>query len=125
MEDQQKTIGERTRDYITAHLDPFMWTIRPGWGEVADTSGVDESEVAHVIRQMGYGEFLQTPYWHAVADKVKERAGNRCERCGGEIDLKAHHTTYAHHGWEHLNLDDMVCLCRRCHDIVHGRQRPA
>lgn len=120
MDTCQDIVGERTGEYIASYLDPFMWTMTPEWDEITDTTGVDESEVAHVILQMKYSEFLETPYWSSISREVKRRAGEQCQKCGSESDLVVHHTRYNHHGWEHLHMDDLCCLCRRCHEAEHN-----
>lgn len=67
-----------------------------------------------------YDEYLKTDYWKAVSDAIKRRAGYRCQLCNSQHDLCAHHRTYDHRGRELDYLDDLVCLCRRCHKIFHG-----
>jgi len=67
-----------------------------------------------------YAEYLKTDYWHAVTLAVKAKAGYRCQVCNSPHDLQAHHRTYEHRGSELDHLDDMTCLCRRCHSIFHG-----
>lgn len=33
--------------------------------------------------------------------------------------MHAHHRTYDNHGAEHNHMNDLVCLCRDCHDNRH------
>lgn len=73
---------------------------------------------------MKYQTYLQTDYWKAVAQAVKKRAGYRCQICNSQHDLQAHHRCYDNRGRELQHLDDLTCLCRRCHAIFHG-QLPA
>jgi hypothetical protein len=73
---------------------------------------------------MKYQNYLQTDYWKAVALAVKKRAGYRCQICNSQHDLQAHHRCYDNRGRELEHLDDLTCLCRRCHAIFHG-QLPA
>ena len=73
-------------------------------------------------KTMTYSDYLETDYWKAVAAKVKARAGYRCQLCNSQHDLCAHHRTYDHRGKELDHLDDLTCLCRRCHEIFHGKQ---
>lgn len=68
-----------------------------------------------------YDEYLKTDYWKAVAQEVKKRAGWRCQLCNSQHDLMAHHRTYEHRGNEMEHLSDLTCLCRRCHEIFHGK----
>ena len=74
-----------------------------------------------------YTDYLQTDYWKAVANAVKERADYKCQICNSPHDLTAHHRTYENRGHELSHLADLICLCRRCHDIFHGadkKERP-
>jgi len=72
-----------------------------------------------------YAEYLQTDYWQSVSSEVKKRAGYRCQVCNSPHDLIAHHRTYEHRGRELEFLNDLICLCRRCHNIFHGVAQPA
>jgi len=71
---------------------------------------------------MNYNDYLLTDYWKMVSQAVKARAGYRCQICNSELDLQAHHRTYEHRGNEINHLDDLTCLCRRCHAVFHGKQ---
>lgn len=73
---------------------------------------------------MNYQDYLKTDYWKAVSDAVKKRADYRCQLCNSQHDLCAHHRTYEHRGRELEHLSDLTCLCRRCHEIFHGKQLP-
>ena len=68
-----------------------------------------------------YSDYLNTDYWKAVEREVKSRAGWRCQICNSQHDLQAHHRTYEHRGHELEHLDDLTCLCRRCHAVFHGK----
>jgi hypothetical protein len=68
-----------------------------------------------------YAEYLTTDYWKAVSDAVKKRDGYRCRLCNSQHDLCAHHRTYDHRGKEMDFLGDLTTLCRRCHEIFHGK----
>lgn len=70
---------------------------------------------------MKYEDYLKTDYWKAVSDAVKKRADYRCQVCNSPHDLCAHHRTYEHRGRELDHLSDLICLCRRCHEIFHGK----
>jgi hypothetical protein len=67
-----------------------------------------------------YQQYLTTDYWKAVSDALKKRDGYRCRLCNSQHDLTAHHRTYDHRGNELDYLEDLTCLCRRCHEIFHG-----
>lgn len=68
-----------------------------------------------------YRDYLKTDYWQEVSRMVKKRAGYRCQLCNSPHDLIAHHRTYDHRGAELQHLDDLVCLCQRCHAVFHGK----
>lgn len=69
---------------------------------------------------MPYRDFLRTDYWQAVAAQVKKRDGYRCVVCNSPEQIEAHHRTYRNHGEEHLHLEDLTTLCRKCHKTFHG-----
>lgn len=71
--------------------------------------------------QVRYREYLNSDYWKTVTKAVKARAGYRCQVCNSEHDLQAHHRRYVNRGQELNHLDDLVCLCRRCHALFHGK----
>ncbi len=70
---------------------------------------------------MNYHEHLTTDYWKAASAKVKKRDGYRCRMCNSALDLCAHHRTYEHLGRELEHLGDLTCVCRRCHEMFHGK----
>lgn len=67
-----------------------------------------------------YAEYLKTDYWKEVSSRVKARAGWKCQLCNSQHDLIAHHRTYEHRGKELDHLDDLTCICNRCHQVFHG-----
>lgn len=87
---------------------------------VAESRGTDRNRIAGIIRRMDYTEFLQTRYWGIVAQEVKARAGWRCEECGNKKDLVVHHEDYREHGYDMYHIDKLHCLCRDCHEVLHG-----
>jgi predicted RNA-binding Zn-ribbon protein involved in translation (DUF1610 family) len=79
----------------------------------------DNETIAAILRDMDYRDFLNTRYWKAIAAHKKKEAGWRCMLCGGEGPLSVHHRDYSHHGYEHAFMNDLVCLCSKCHDKFH------
>ena len=77
-------------------------------------------EVKTYILKLKYFYFLRTSYWLIISDEVKRRAGWKCS-CGCRENLQVHHTEEGdgHHGEEHL-LRGLVCLCKKCHESLHG-----
>jgi 5-methylcytosine-specific restriction endonuclease McrA len=66
-----------------------------------------------------YIEYLESANWKKLREKVLERDGHRCAKCGKPDRLQAHHRTYDRVREE--NLDDLITLCRTCHAAVHGK----
>ena len=62
------------------------------------------------------------PFWKTKAQAVKERAGNKCERCGypnsRENVLTVHHLDNDKSNCEDWNL---AALCQKCHLVIQGR----
>lgn len=86
-----------------------------------DTFPVEE--VKSLIRKMPYKDFLETTYWRAIAYHVKIRDGKKCTKCGSKNDLHVHHLTYENHGDELHHMDDLVTLCKTCHEGTHNEDR--
>ena len=66
-----------------------------------------------------YASKLRDPRWTKKAALVKKRAGERCQDCGAELPLDAHHCYYttmrqAYEPWEYP-LSALRALCRTCH----------
>lgn len=83
-------------------------------------------ESMEIVTSMSYEEFLQTPYWKAVAYKVKQGAGFKCQICGSGGRLQTHHRSYDNHGLEHTHdgMKDLICVCSSCHENHHfGRDK--
>lgn len=66
-----------------------------------------------------YQEFLETDFWKEISEKCKERDGNKCTRCPSRSRLEAHHVRYPE-DWYETTLDDLVTLCRECHEKEHA-----
>lgn len=66
-----------------------------------------------------YKAFLKTNYWKAVRIKVFLRDSKTCQKCGSKKKLEAHHLTYKHHKNEMKHLEDLITLCRDCHEKEH------
>lgn len=77
-----------------------------------------KEEIATKIKLMSYQEFLQTPYWKTLSI-YKKITKKKCELCGSEHNLRTHHKTYKHHGYELLYLNELQVLCESCHYEKH------
>lgn len=88
------------------------------------SSRIDYARVKGHILGMDYHDFLNTLYWRGISLLVKERAGNVCEVCGASRNLVTHHRHYLNHGDEIHHPEDLQCLCKACHETVHGIRHP-
>lgn len=70
-------------------------------------------------RKENYYDFLNSDYWKYVRKLKLKSAGGKCQICGGKHNLVVHHNSYAHHKEEHKHLEDLVVLCRKCHEKFH------
>lgn len=73
-------------------------------------------ERGNLMQFNSYEEFLNTEEWKQVAEMVKDRDGHKCVICGSTENLNAHHIGYE---GDYLNENDIVTLCRRCHECLH------
>lgn len=66
--------------------------------------------------------YLFSYHWQQnVRLPALEYAEYRCQVCGaGNRVLDVHHKTYERLGFE--SADDLIVLCRDCHEIEHGLQ---
>lgn len=81
---------------------------------------LDWDKIKPHILKLKYFYFLRTSYWLIISQEIKRRANWKCV-CGCRENLQVHHTEEGdtYHGEEHL-LKGLVCLCRKCHQNLHG-----
>jgi len=71
-----------------------------------------------------YYNYLASPHWRLTRRRAIQRAGHRCQECGGywtrerPLRLEVHHLTYARVGKERPG--DLAVLCEACHEQAHG-----
>lgn len=124
-EKRKQRIIESTNSFIEIYLSPTRtWNDGISQKERFDilwreSIFINRDEVADHIQQMSYEYFLSTPYWKAIAFKVKSIAKLRCQVCNDKESLNAHHRTYDNHGYELYHLADLTTLCRSCHETHH------
>jgi YgiT-type zinc finger domain-containing protein len=73
------------------------------------------SVIQRHFKSMKYSDFLKTPYWKCIASALKDRSP-KCHLCGSSENLVVHHLTYTHHGRELDHLEDLVVVCKECHE---------
>lgn len=67
-----------------------------------------------------YHQHIHSKKWQQVKDYVFERDGYRCRMCGSAMNLQGHHVSYERLG-EDRERDDVITLCRDCHEMIHSR----
>lgn len=75
--------------------------------------------ISDFINELGYSNYLKTPYWKTLSQHIKYKNNYKCSLCGCNENLVAHHNTYEHIGNEFEHLEDVVCICQNCHEKYH------
>ena len=70
---------------------------------------------------MKYPEYLETPQWKDLREQAMYRADNKCEFCR-RTGHAVHHVKYPK-VFKDDHLDNLVMVCRRCHELCHGIRR--
>src|ERR1035437_718595 len=86
---------------------------------VSTIKDLDWEKVKPYILKLKYFYFLRTFYWLIISQEIKRRANWRCS-CGCRENLQTHHLSNDHHGEEHLYMNELQVLCRKCHQNLHG-----
>jgi len=69
-----------------------------------------------------YYEYLRHPKFLAIKAEAQRRAGGSCEVCHKQQDLEPHHIRYP--AWGTFDTpENIVMICRKCHCIVHGKDK--
>ncbi len=122
-ETSRKKVFENTIYYLENYLNPDI-----NWDRnVTPKQRINQIRYADVnwktvyvhIKAMDYYEFLKTPYWKAISAHAKYKAGYRCQLCNNSYYLVTHHRNYAIHGREHDYMNELIVLCRICHNKFH------
>jgi hypothetical protein len=111
--------------YLPSLGDDVVWPIlqlitKANW---EDHSPSFRPGHAAILRHMPYAWYLKTNHWNRLRDKAHERAGNRCQVCNAGGLLDVHHRTYERRGAE--LPEDLIVLCRSCHETFHKNGRLA
>jgi 5-methylcytosine-specific restriction endonuclease McrA len=61
--------------------------------------------------------------WALLRLAVLLRAHFRCQACGRRVPLDVHHVVKRSQGGSDFDLDRLVALCRRCHDLTDAPYR--
>lgn len=73
------------------------------------------------LQRLPYKEYLHTKHWKTISNECKRRASHRCQLCGSNEELHAHHRTYEHKGNFKKEILDLICICKTCHSIFHQK----
>jgi hypothetical protein len=69
-------------------------------------------------RALPYGDRRSTREWAALKRQIHRRDGYRCRLCNRDnVQLHVHHRTYS--GYAQERLEDLITLCRACHQHFH------
>lgn len=69
--------------------------------------------------QAAYRVYLQSEHWRSLRLEAFKRYGRKCSKCPATCRLDVHHVRYRH-PWTDGVMDDLMILCRRCHELEHG-----
>ena len=114
----------RTKVDKPADLESWDAELVPDWEERQKTALADsqrrrevgEEATSHAF-QLVYNEYLGSPEWKVIRNKIIARQLGVCEGCRNSRVEQVHHLTYKRVGWE--LLIDLVGLCRICHELAH------
>lgn len=84
----------------------------------------DEREIvcptcAHRLRD--YSQYLKTPHWRCLRERILKTIGYKCLICGSEVDLCVHHKNY--NLWREKDGEDVFGLCEVCHKQLHDKKK--
>ena len=66
-----------------------------------------------------YKAWIKSDGWKYIAKRKIEKADYKCERCGSAMNLAVHHITYDHLCHENKHIDDLLVVCKTCHNELH------
>lgn len=70
--------------------------------------------------QMHYYDYLKSHYWYDLKQRYKNsKLKQECWCCDSVLNIVYHHKTYKRLG--HERLDDIIPVCRLCHQKIHDR----
>lgn len=74
-----------------------------------------------IPKQIPYKEQLKTKEWIRFRKVVFKSRGRTCEMCGATTNLQIHHPKYisGRKAWEYT-IEDVMVLCRKCHETTHN-----
>jgi len=69
-------------------------------------------------RKQLYASYLKSGHWQELKKQALARDGFKCTSCGSTLKLHGHHKLYRHN-LRACTVEDIVTLCKRCHEQLH------
>lgn len=66
--------------------------------------------------------FYASQEWKDACSEVYKRDNAKCKRCGSSEDLQVHHIISFRNKELRSNIDNLVLLCKTCHNFVHSKK---
>lgn len=70
-----------------------------------------------------YKEYLNSPQWAKIRNKVLQRDDFKCSICGSYRGLQVHHLNYNHFKNEENYLEDLMTVCNECHEKIENQKK--
>lgn len=99
---------------IDGEIDSLPW--KRGVGQ-SYKSRIIINEGTEKRKRVDYKKYLKSYEWGKIRRKILKRDKHRCKICNSGKNLNIHHRTYKRLG--HELPEDLVTLCRNCHEIFH------
>lgn len=64
-----------------------------------------------------YREYLQSQLWYDIKSRILKRDSYRCRLCRNK-GLIPHHNSYSLDSLAGKNIDDIVTVCKKCHELI-------
>ena len=64
--------------------------------------------------------FYSSPAWKKKRSEILDRDGY-CTQCGSGENLEAHHMIPVKDGGEKLDNDNLMTVCKQCHNFLHNK----
>lgn len=70
-----------------------------------------------------YLEYLKSPEWQRLRSQRLKIDEYKCQKCGRPFDLDVHHIRYPIALGEEDVYNDLITLCRHCHNDIEGKKK--
>lgn len=83
-----------------------------------------DTHIDHVPKRLydEYQEYLEGPIWPTLRLECLDRDDHMCQVCGTTNNLQVHHIHYDGIYEMTFTLDQLLTVCRSCHEEIHGRE---